>query len=114
MHEATGVAIAPGQVWSGETALQMDANDPLLQPGQDPYIVSARMALRAWREIRVAWLESLSSSRKPLTWEEAQNARRELARCDAEIARLERLLAEHDAAHNPRGGEQRRDGRSSD
>jgi hypothetical protein len=80
----------------------MALDDPL--PQGNSTIVAARMALAAWREIRVAWLDSLGSSRAPLTWEEAQNARAELARCDAEIARLERVLAEHDAPDDARGG----------
>jgi hypothetical protein len=92
----------------------MNADDPLIQAGQDRYMASARVALRAWRQIRVAWLEALSSHPLPLTCQEAEKAREELARCDVQIARLEHLLKDQDAADDHGGaagtlGEQARE-----
>ena len=49
----------------------MGEEDPRTRVRGERYIASARVALGSWREVRIAWLESLRTSSTPLPWEEA-------------------------------------------
>jgi hypothetical protein len=61
---------------------------------EDKSLEATRIALASWRELRVTWLQILSSSGSATDEARVRTAQNALQRCDAEIARLEALLAE--------------------
>jgi len=61
---------------------------------EDKSLEATRIALASWRELRVTWLQILSSFGSATDEARVRTAQNALQRCDAEIARLEALLAE--------------------
>jgi hypothetical protein len=70
----------------------MDDQDLRMRLRRELYLKTLRTSLASWRELKVSWLDFERRSRSEATM--VEQAERAIAKCDAEIERLERLLAD--------------------